>query len=204
MKHLTMRTAIFALLVFILCSCGNIQDYDYYFRDNDDFISKPGNGMDESGWVLGDEFRSFNFSDKSQIEDITVPSLEAFSDPYIWAKYDEEHQVIVVSIEWWKENTVPLTLYVWPEQPEQDDPYYYDYWEDHVTTTKTHGCVIIGSGTPTGSKRLNFALSDGTYCQISAPSGITTAEMGEVLDFLLENGFRFSPFDYDSGQPIMS
>jgi hypothetical protein len=56
---------------------------------------------------------------------------------------------------------------------------------------------------PSGNKQLNVIQKDGTYCQISAPAGVTTTEMGQVLDFLLENGFDFSPFDYDSGQPIM-
>jgi hypothetical protein len=203
MKRLTLRTAAFTLAFLILCGCSNIQNYDDYFRDNDSLLVTYGNGMDDSGWVIGDEFHNFSSAQEALVADSVIPSLDKFGDPYIWAKYDEAHQVVVVSIEWWKEDTGPMNLYVWPQQPEQDDP-YYAYPENQVTTTKTRGCEIIGSGLPEGKKRLNFTLKDGTCCQISAPAGITTSEMGEVLDFLLENGFDFSPFAYDMGQPMMS
>jgi hypothetical protein len=62
MKHRTMRTAAFTLVLLTLCGCSNIQNYDDYFRDNDSLIVTYGNGMDESGWVLGDEFREFSSS----------------------------------------------------------------------------------------------------------------------------------------------
>lgn len=192
------------LCIFVVltgCGEGPITDYDQYFKDSD-FISRTGNGMDDSGMVIGDDFRDFDQAAEALVSEGVLPEPVGSAGPDIWAKYDEARQVEVVQASWDSEDGYPMTMNIWPRRPEESDPYLLPYREDRVTVTETRGAVVIGYGKPDTVKNLYVELEDGTYGQIIAQPETTTAEMGVVLDHLLEHGFDFSRFDYASGQPL--
>ncbi len=173
-----------------------------FFRDNKRVYSKPVNGLDDSGMVIGTDFRDFRRHAEELAADSLIPDLD-FDAPYIWAKYDKNRQVTTVRIEWCTEDDVTgINLIAWTEKPEESDPYFHCYSEEDVTEVDYHGVSVIGNGRLDGLKYLYFQLEDGSYYQILAQSDITAAEMGQVLDFFLDHGLDFSRFVYEAGAPL--
>lgn len=181
-------------------TANSVVDYDMFFRDNKRVYSKPVNGLGDSGMVIGADFRNFCGQAEALAADSVIPDLD-FDATYIWAKYDENRQVSTVHIEWNIDNGL-MILTAWRMQPEESDPYFEWYSEEYVTEIDYRGVSVIGNGLLDGVKYLYFQLEDGSYYQILARPDITTAEVGQMLDFFLDHGLDFSRFVYEAGAPF--
>lgn len=186
--------------------------YDTYFKDNvvDEEI-QPSYSISDPPYDSSRDFSEYR-------EDLTsnhiIPPMEAYPDFYAEGCYNEDGSIYEVILIWndysdglnYKQIMVtaateenhhivrcPVTIFDENGQP----------IDKNVTETKRDGTIIYGKGLWDTEKSLTFYRENIGWIHIEGSYTNTFEDIGEVLEWIWNNGFDFNAFSKENGDDIV-